>query len=241
VARPWSNPEFESLPPLDARLIDPRHDKIETPVDERGLIDVPELIRSVQETIDPDYYWPDSLSIHHFYWPEADYPFDKTVHTRSNPAVFRNLALHKGLLPRAFENWLHIVTLPPPIPSPEVMQYRVEAWEVAKSLFGSVQKAVQWERMARRRALYVQQNPDVLQEDFNGVDIIGEEIIQEVLDRHFRGAQHQVERLERIPPEFRLFNPSQSRQVLATQLGQLVVPRQLKPQIQTGKKHALAA
>jgi hypothetical protein len=231
----------ETLPPFDARLIDPSKERIDTPVDDRGLIDVDQLIQAVQETVDPEYLWPHSLSIHHFYWPEASYPYDKSVDAVSNPAIFRDLPRNKGLVPRVFENWLHQVTLPPPTPNPEVMSYRVEAWRVAKSLYLNARDTVRWEKRARRRAEYVQQNPGVLKEEFDGEDIIGEEAIQDILDHYFRGAEHNVARLERIPPEFRLFDPSKPIQALATELGQLVVPKHLRPQIPTREQELVRA
>jgi hypothetical protein len=61
----------ESLPPPDAWLIDPRQEKIETPLDERNLIDIPKLIGAIKLTVDPSYQWGGELDVHHFYWPEA--------------------------------------------------------------------------------------------------------------------------------------------------------------------------
>ncbi len=214
---------LENLPPRDMRTYP--DEKIPTPTDERGLVDVPRLIAAVQKTVDPEYEWPRQLSIHHFYWPEADYPYVTAGLAVDNPAVFRNLPIHRGLLPRAFENWLHIITLPPPKPSEEVMHHRVEAWNVARSLFQKVRATIQTEKLARARAEYVRQNPVILKEEFDGVDIIGEEVMQEILERHFRGTRHHLRRLQDIPPEYRFIDPDDSLADMGRKLGRVVVPK----------------
>ena len=107
------------------------------------------------------------------------------------------------------------------------MRYRVDAWLVARNLFSNVKGAVQWERKARRRALYTQQNPQVLRAEFEGEDIIGQEVIQETLESHFRGTVHHLQRASSIPAEFRLFDPTLPRQELATQLGRIVTKKHL--------------
>ncbi len=225
----WHKPEPEIyLPPLGARLINPSKEKIQTPIDDRGLVDVPKLIQVVQETIHPEFRWTWPLNVHHFYWHEADYPYEKEFGTINNPSTFRELPINKGLLPKVFHNWLHLVTIPPPKPSPEVMNYRVEAWTVARSLFRNMQGSVQWERKASRRVGFLEHNPGTLDEKLNGEDIYGKAVMVDTLDTYFRGAEYHIRRLDQIPEDFRLFDPDQPRQILATQLGQLVVPRQLR-------------
>lgn len=217
--------QYESLPPNDARLIDPSyypHERIITPVDDRGLIDIPQLIQDVKATIDPSYVWPPDLSVHHFYWPAVWYPVDKSALASTNPSVFRNLPIHKGLVLRTFENWLHKVTIPPEMPKPEVMQYRVEAWTVASDLFKMARKTIQWEKRARRRRELLLANPSILPDDFEGVDIIGEEIMHEVLERNFRGFEYQLLRQERIPEAFRIMDISGSPERIAQNLGRVV-------------------
>lgn len=216
--------ENESLPPPDARLFDPRvfgDDRLPTPTDDRGLVDIPQLIADVKETIDPSYQWTGDLDVHHFYWYASLYPYRKGE-SNQNPAYFRNIAVHKGLVPRSFHNWLHIVTEPPAVPEPEVMEYRVEAWTVAKDLFKMARQTVQWEKRARRRRELVARNPGIIHEGFNGVDIIGEEVMHEVLDKNFRGFERQLERQERIPEQFRILDITGTPQKVATNLGKLV-------------------
>ncbi len=214
----WLPPQQYQLPPTEL---------LPTPTDERGLILIPELLESVKSTVDPEYQWPLSRrneSTHHFYWPEAAYPY---YPDRFSPGTFRNLSIHKAELPRAFENWLHIVTESPPLPSEEVMQYRVEAWQVATNLFKSVRRVIQWEKRARRRASYISENPQVLG-DQPEVDEFGEQYMAEIIDRHFVGVERHMSALEHIPPGFRLIEPADSPQELANRLGPLVVPRSLR-------------
>lgn len=216
--------ENESLPPPDARLFNPRvfvDDRIPTPTDSRGLVDIPQLIADVKETIDPSYQWTGELDVHHFYWYASLYPYLKGDSNR-NPAFFRNIPVHKGLVPRSFHEWLHIVTEPPPVPEPEVMSYRIEAWMVARDLFKMARKTVQWEKKQRRRRELVAANPDILSEGFNGEDIIGEEIMHEVLEKNFRGFERQLERQERIPEVYRILDITGTPKKVATNLGKLV-------------------
>jgi hypothetical protein len=213
------------LPPEKYWLVDPAEKQIPTPVDARGLILVPELIQTVKNTVDPEYKWPPHLSVHHLYWEGWWY---ESAFAGDSARKFRELPIHKALVPRMFENWLHCITEPPDVPDPEVMEYRVEAWSVAESLFRSVRQAVNWERKARRRAALLERKPETLPEEFNGEDIIGREVIGASLQQHFAGMDRELARLERIPPEFRLVEPDESHITLAAQLGKIVGPRAMQ-------------
>jgi hypothetical protein len=196
---------------------------IPTPVDDRGLVDVDQLIRAVKATVKPEYIWPKPRSIHHFYWPDAAYPYEGRGDT--NPHAFRNLAVHKGLLPRVFENWLHEVTVPPPVPDREVMQYRIEAWQVALNLFRSAREVIQWERRARRRPLALD-CPEFLNPTEE--DRIGTAVTARIIAKHFRGFDRHISSLESLPPEFRLIEPTDSPQEVAATLGRVIMPRSIQ-------------
>lgn len=211
-----------SLPPRDSLLIDPRTEKLLTPVDDRGLVIIPQLITDVKSVVDPDYQWPEELSVHHFYWHEAWYPYTKESPTAENPAIFRNLPIHKGLVIRAFENLLHIATIPPKPPEPEVQKYRVEAYLVVRDLFKMARRTIQWEKRARRRRELVAANPDIIPAGFNGEDIIGEEIMHEVLEKNFRGFERQLIRQEAIPEKHRIIQLDGTPHKMARDLGKLV-------------------
>ncbi len=213
---------LDTLPPLDARLYNPStQGRIPTPLDDLHLVDIPQLITDVKATVDPAYEWPQQISTHHFYWPVTWYSSDG-IASRCNPSTFRNLPIHKGLVPRVFENWLHAVTLPPPLPDPEIMDYRVEAWTVARDLFKLARKTVHWERLARRRRELIAKNPHIVPEGFDGVDIIGEEVMHEVLERHFRGFERQRKRQDQIPQALRIVDLEGTPAVIARNLGKIV-------------------
>lgn len=219
-----------TLPPPDARLIDPHAPDflpLTTPVDERGIINIDSLIDQVKATVDPCYTWPKHASVHHFYWPESWYKIPYTE-PRENPTVFRNLPINKGLVPRVFENWLHQITIPPVLPEREVRACTVEAWLVARDLFLMARKTVQWQRIAERRRQLISENPTMINEGFNGSDVIGEEIMHEIFEKNFRGVTRHLERNAQLPEAFRLLPTSNEPATIAQALGKIIVPRSLK-------------
>ncbi len=224
-------PETLWLPPRQLQLRDPAkwEDMIlpEEYTDDRGLIVPSQLIEVVKGSVDPTYEWPDGLSIHHLYWPASWYSYEDTPDCRRSSGTFRQLPIHKALLPRVFENWLHAITVPPNVPEPDVIQFRIDAWNVAKDLFQTARETIAHEKLARRRRAYVATNPHVLKTDFNGFDKIGEEYIQEEYERNFRGWDQILERYEEIPEEFRLIEIDQPIDVIAKSLGKLVAPKSL--------------
>lgn len=213
------------LPPPDVWLIDPSKDKFDTPVDNMGFIDVPMLIQAVKDTVSPDYEWPDRLSVHHLYWKDEWY---SSRFIGMDAQKFRNLSIHKALLPRVFENWLHEVTIPPDIPDPLLMQQRIEGWAQARNLFVSAREYIRWERRAKRREDFIKQNPDVLPSGFNGEDVIGKEFLAHQLGRHFTGFEIHMDLFRQLPEEHRLVEAGSSPQELAHKLGKFVVPSTLK-------------
>jgi hypothetical protein len=217
----WIVRDPDALPPLQYRLIN-YGEKFPTPTDDRGVVDIPKTIKLVKSTVDPSYRWHGEPSVHHFLHPESSYPYIDEP-DQANPAHYRNLPIFKGLVPRDFENWLHRITLPPPLPEEEVMIYMTEAWDVARDLFKMARKTVQWERHARGRRANVIAKPQILKEKFDGIDVIGEEIIKEVFLKNFRGLEYQFRRLETIPPEFRLVEKEESPKRLATSLGRFAI------------------
>ncbi|MEO6761072.1 MAG: hypothetical protein ABI220_01685 [Candidatus Saccharimonadales bacterium] len=212
------------LPPKDYWLIDPDKEKLETPVDDRGLIDVSGLIRVVKDSIDPAYKWPTHLSVHHLYWEDEWY---SSAFIGDHGQKFRELPIHKALLPRVFENWLHRVTSAPDIPDPDVMHMRIESWQAAKLLFESVRKVVVWERRARRRESLIYRHPEILPYEFHGEDMIGKEILGGILTKNFGSLEPAIERHRRIPKEFQLLDTSGPPIQLAAALGKLVAPKAL--------------
>lgn len=140
---------FDNMPPIEVRKIDPKtNELIETPLDYRGLVDLDKLITVVKETVEPEYSWSSEMNdVHHLQWYMAHYRDHKNQNLALN---FRELVNRKAYIPRVFHNWLHRITLPPPIPSEEVMNYSIDAQRVAISLSQTVSEAV---RLTRRKEI----------------------------------------------------------------------------------------
>jgi hypothetical protein len=217
-----------SLPPKDAFLYLPKtySERIPTALDHNGVVDMHATIDAVKECIDPAYVWDNEKSLHHFQWPDSWY----SVHRENGdyvPSNFRNLPISTGLVLREFENVLHRVTLPPPVPDREVMQYRIESWQVVKNLFSAARKTVQWQKIQKKRREFISNNPSVLKEGFNGQDVIGEEIMFEILDKHFSSYESLLEKQESIPEEHRILDISGPPQLVAKRLGRLAAKKKI--------------
>lgn len=222
-------PESLWLPPHEFQLRDPHkwEDLVlpEEYTDERGLIEPYRLIQAVKSSIDPAYDWPQKLSVHHLYWPANWYFETEGPEQPGNPRKFRELPIHKALLPRVFENWLHLITVPPDVPDPEVRQHRMEAWSVAKDLFSAARETMAHERKSRRRIANVEKG--VITPKAKG-DPYGEEWIVDEFIKNFRGLGYLLERHENVPPEFRLVDLDAPFTDVARQLGKVVMPKSLK-------------
>jgi len=178
LVMPWEHEEREErplldFPPRDTWLINPETDKFDTPVDDRGFVDIDKLIAAVKATVDPEYTCPThTLNEHHVYWEEEWY------HSRligANALRFRELAVHKMLVPVPFHNWLHRITIPADVPDPELIRSRNNSWTVANALFKASRNIVQLERLARRREALIERKPEILPVRYAGVDVIGRE------------------------------------------------------------------
>lgn len=125
----------DRLPPEEVRLYNPRQSGlIETPLDERGLVDVNALVRVAKETVASTFSWTSRENdIHHLQWSGRYYDV-ASAFVETDTKVFRNLVNRKVFVPRLFHNWIHAITAPPPVPSAEVMQYSIDAQRVAMSL-----------------------------------------------------------------------------------------------------------
>lgn len=213
-------------PPREIWRIDPHREKVETPRDDRGVILVPQLIEAVLETVEDDgrFEWAGVPDVHHLYWPNRWFPNLLDRDPETNPRNFVDMTMNKVLLPRSFHDWLHRVTTPPRVPSKEVRRYRVEAWDVAVSLFQSAKLVVDVEKNKRRQEIEAQSI------DFYKENRISQEALQEVYDKYFYNHDAQVTRLCNIPTEFWVFNPENDDPAsMYEQLGSLVVPMVVQP------------
>ena len=174
------------LPPRDLWLHDPyTSEALETPLDSRGLVDMLGLIALMKTTVAPGYEWSSAfVDVHHLQWPDRWYGRDET--NEDSPQVFRNLAISKVYVPRVFHNWVHRITEPPPLPSEEVMHYRIDAQRVALSLFSDVRTP---KVMARHKKL-------------------GEAGLEELLVERFDRFSEKFEYAKQAPQEFQLLDYS---------------------------------
>lgn len=203
--------DTDGLPPVEARLINPKLEKIMTPVNDYGLIDLDKLINVVNDTIDPEYLWPAVTSCHHMYWPERKYQQLEQIDPSSQAVRFRELSANKVRVPRLFENWLHAITLPPPVPDPEVMHQVTEAWQVSKDFFTSVRETTRTKRLIDRERQI---------REFNTAQ---EEILTTGISRKLSGVAMHLEALEYIRPEFWPFEPTIPLQRAAGQVGKVLM------------------
>lgn len=210
---------ISGLPPYDAWQIDPWKDRFETPTDDRGLVDVDQLFVIVKSAVPADYQWRPELSLDHIYYDEALY---KSSDAPPSAASFCELSVNKMIVLREFENVKHIIMLRPRMPSEEVMRLRVESWIVARSLFKSIRNLELLERRRQLREDQIERDNSILPPEFDGEDEIGQEYMRTAYERHSRGFEINLGRLEGLPQEFRLVEPEGERRELGERLCRVV-------------------
>lgn len=132
---------YIGLPPREVRVWDEQKDeRLETPLDSLGRVDLDELVDRVKQTVDEEYAWVSPFNdIHHLQCPASSY------HSENGDDLgflFRELANRKAYFPRLFHNWTHYVTLPPPVPDSEVMHQSIMAEQAARALASTAELAV---------------------------------------------------------------------------------------------------
>lgn len=173
------------LPPEDVRRWDVEtQGLIETPLDAHGMADLDELVTIGKETVAPGYDWTSRFNdVHHLQWPRSRYQT-----AEDNTAFeFRELARRKAYIPRRFHNWLHSITMPPPVPDEEVMRHCIAGERTAKALAEAAGLATRLTRMK----------------------CIPEEKLQIELERNYEKYVTYVENAREVPLEFRLLQPEE--------------------------------
>ena len=173
------------IPPPEVWKHNPKR-TIETPVDSRGLVDFPGLISLIKSTVEPHYTWESPFNDrHHLQWPRRFYP-DIDNENTPNPYEFRHLGIGLVRVPRYFHNWVHLITQPPPIPSQEVMAYRIDAQRVALNLFEQVREVSHEGRVQHLTGIALR------------------EYLLEQLERRFDDFAEQIEVAKSQPEEFQV-------------------------------------
>lgn len=199
------------LPPREVWQFIPGIDeKIPTPVDEYGLVDVGKLLTVVKTTIDPGFAWDphDIPNKHHLYWEHRNYP--QRPNARVNPHTFCELPSNKLLLPTKFHSWLHVVTKPPTPPDKEVMYYQIEAHRTLFTLFSNARESARISRMKG----------------------IPQKTIEAMSNRHFDSFCEGLEIAQKIPVQFQPINYGEysiasidDMHAIAPHLGEIAVRR----------------
>lgn len=179
----FDSPVSSHLPPPDAQLYNPLLEgKLETPLDERGLVDLNKLVDLVKETVDPEFQWASPYNdVHHLQWVGRYYDVAQAF-IDIDTQQFRNLVNRKAYVPRIFHNWIHQITLPPPVPSEEVMRYSIDAQRVAMSLSRTASLAT---KLTRKPS-------------------VPEKRLRQRLDQEFENYNLYIDNAREVPKEFSL-------------------------------------
>lgn len=210
------DPTAGGYPAEQYRLVDPDY-RIYTPVDSRGLVDIHRHVDLVKQTLSSEIEWSGrAVNIHHFYWPSSDYPSIFSSN-RELELKFRNLPIHLGVMPNQFHNWLHKISEPPAKPPTETMEYRVQSWEVAASLFNTV---CDYKRRTRRYLGTVLEGLD--RSYLGALTDVEFEVINDLYDDFFDRLSSVHQELYRVPEEFRLVDPDLPFDTLTRTVGKMV-------------------
>lgn len=174
------------LPPRDAWKVNPDTlRRFYAPTDDRGFVMPEATVEVVKNLFEDDYIWPvdpryqqTQPDIHHFHWLARAYS-PNWFQQRTVPEKFRELPSVKGVLPRQFHNVIHEYTLPPQMPKYHAMEQHINAYQIARWLFYSA------ERATRAQSLFAADSRDEVAND----------ILVTMFDRQFRGYRMNMERL----------------------------------------------
>lgn len=194
VALNQCRPPRNYMPEPGELLKDP-YEKFPTPTDSRGFVDVAALFSELESYVGEDYLWRGPEDDHHEFWYASIYT---TRHFFSEDEQlarqFRSLPIHILRIPRGLHDFLHTVTLPVEAPSEEVMQYRIESWRIACSLFNSVNQL-------RARKFLTNEE-------------LGRRATKTMLKNKFKSLEKDMKAVEELPPEFKFFDVRPIKRVL---------------------------
>lgn len=221
--------ERDGLPPPDYFDGDWRTDRLETPVDDRGIVDGQKLLHLLLATFPENTaFQSDKLNAHHLYFYKRWYSHSDNPEDFSE-SRFRNLPINLWLMPLPLHQQLHHRFTPPPKPKADTMLYTMESFEIAKSLFGKTRGKFKYPRMKRRHLIEKGLGPNA--SEIKDLDKIEFELMSESLQNLFPDWEEYARRAEKVPRQFRLIeinDPSEPLRNLTTRLGKLVVPQAVK-------------
>lgn len=132
-------------------------DKVPTPLTAEGLVDVPALIQLVKDVVGEREWEAPFFDVHHLYWPCASYEdigdtenfLDSMEYSTDElddlevRKRFRELEQNKIGVPRIFHDVVHAITLPPPMPSLDLMRREIRKEKCNQHLFTVANRVVQ--------------------------------------------------------------------------------------------------
>ncbi len=129
--------DLPTLPPMDYwQTSTLQYQSIETPLDERGFVDMDAVVEVASSYIDPEYQWESPFNdVHHLQWSISTMlPVTASEHDRQIVGEFRELVNRKMYTSRVFHDWVHWLMAAPSIPDVEAMKHSIDAQRVALSL-----------------------------------------------------------------------------------------------------------
>lgn len=210
------------LPPPQFRLPQFRtaaglaENRVETPLDKWGLVDVDELVQRVNGTMVPGYRWSGPNDRHHLGWTHAKYIEADALAGDNLATSFRDLSINLIWVPREFHNWTHAVTKDPPVPSRDVMAEYIDEWAMLSGFFKSVKDAIAtmrlYERVRQARAGTVRELTDAQ-----------EQLLSNDLLRRFGGVAMHVNALDGVTLERWPLSRDMRIHTAAGQIGDIVM------------------
>lgn len=115
---------------------------IETPLTDDGVVDFDTLITETRGLVDEDYRWQAPFfDEHHLQWEAHKY--SPEAHNGDTlPHRFRDLPTRKLWVPRQFHNFIHTVTIEPPVPDRSIMREHVDTFRRHRYIYLLAQEAI---------------------------------------------------------------------------------------------------
>lgn len=181
--------------PSRESILIPEGEKIETPTDSRGIVDLGRLITEVTAYVDPGYEWGRETDRHHLHWFSSIYKgANLFMQNEALGREFRGLPIHIVWIPKDLHAFIHTITLPVEAPSEEVMAYRIESWRVAYLLFNAT-KAIMNHRYLSNEQM-------------------ARKVTRELIEEQFRRLEIGIKSAENLPHEFRFFETHQAKKIV---------------------------
>lgn len=230
----WRPRESRWLPDQRYWLADPfsPSNRIESSVDERGVVQPDATNAAVLTLLDPSYRGSRKVNLNDYVFPESEY---KGRFIGSLSLVrYRNLPPNTRYLPIDIHNLFTIVVEAPAMPEPEVMSYSIEAWRVARNLFLKAAKIKEAERLVQARENDIRLFPGLVARNPSKIDL-DREYLTDAYNHQFSRFDDFLEDYASLPDEFRPADidlnadPRELAGNIVTTLGTIITPQTVRP------------